>query len=132
MTRPYNNSIKTIYDIFKALPFKKCVKSTDFKLCLKYVVSCHGSNWWLFHNLQENGLTPVHLAASQNSVDMIKLMFEMNPDKLIDSLSLIDNLGQTPLHSASSLDRVAAVDYLIEQVTSKYYQIIHNPMIHIL
>jgi len=34
-TRPYNNDIKIIYDILKALPFKKCVKSTDFKLCLK-------------------------------------------------------------------------------------------------
>ena len=31
----YNNKIKIIYDIIKALPFKKCVKSTDFKLCLK-------------------------------------------------------------------------------------------------
>ena len=25
----------TSYDKLKALPFKKCVKSTDFKLCLK-------------------------------------------------------------------------------------------------
>jgi len=34
MTRPYNNNIKTIYDTLEA-PFKKCVKSTDFELCLK-------------------------------------------------------------------------------------------------
>jgi len=34
MTRPYNNNIKTIYNIFKSVPFKK-VKSTDFKLCLQ-------------------------------------------------------------------------------------------------
>jgi len=25
MTSPYNNNIKTIYDILKALPFNKCV-----------------------------------------------------------------------------------------------------------
>jgi len=33
MTRPYNNNIKTIYDILQALPFKK--KLTDFKLFFK-------------------------------------------------------------------------------------------------
>jgi len=32
---PYHNNIKTIYDILKALPFKRCVESIDFKLCLK-------------------------------------------------------------------------------------------------
>ena len=72
---------------------------------------------WMFCYSKENGLSPVHLAASQNSVDMIKLMFEMNPDKLVDSLTLADNLGQTPLHNAASLDRVAAVEFLVEQVT---------------
>jgi len=32
-TRPYNNNIKIIYDILKALPYTKCVKPTYFKLC---------------------------------------------------------------------------------------------------
>jgi len=36
-TRPYNNDIRIIYDILKALPFKKCVKSADFKLCLPII-----------------------------------------------------------------------------------------------
>jgi len=36
-TRPYNNNINILYDIWKALPFKKRVKSTDFKLLAKTV-----------------------------------------------------------------------------------------------
>jgi len=37
-TRPYNININIIYDIFKALPFKKSGKSTNFKLCLKIFI----------------------------------------------------------------------------------------------
>jgi len=35
----YNNNIKTIYDILKALPFKKCVKSTDLNYVKKYLMT---------------------------------------------------------------------------------------------
>jgi len=44
----YNNNINIIYDKFKALPYKKCVKPTDFKLCFQsfFTVIC-----LLFHSV---------------------------------------------------------------------------------
>jgi len=41
MTRPYNNNIKTIYDILEAPPYNKYVKSTYFKLCLHILSDLH-------------------------------------------------------------------------------------------
>jgi ankyrin repeat protein len=47
---------------------------------------------------------------------MIKLMLEMNSSKKLTALSLVDTIGQTPLHQAAALDRVAALEFLVEQV----------------
>jgi hypothetical protein len=51
---------------------------------------------------------------------MIKLMFETNSSKKLTALSLVDSIGQTPLHQAAALDRVTTLEFLVEQVYSDH------------
>jgi len=75
----------------------------------------------IYFYLQENGNTPVHLAAAQGSLDMLRLMFKMQPEKKDACLVTCDQMGMTLLHKAAMLDRTTTVEYLIEQVWSQRY-----------
>jgi transient receptor potential cation channel subfamily A protein 1 len=58
-------------------------------------------------------LTPVHLACAQGSLDIIKVMFEIQPELKENVLKMQDAHLMTPLHKASMFDHVEIVEYLI-------------------
>jgi len=63
------------------------------------------------------------VAAAQGALDMIKLMFEMQPRKKTTCLDSADNMGLTPLHTAAMFDRTQTVEYLIAEVKSSTYRV---------
>lgn len=65
---------------------------------------------------QEDRSTPLHFACAQGSVDMVKLMNEMQPERFKNAMQTEDVLQRTPLHRAALFDHVAVVDYLIQLV----------------
>ena len=66
--------------------------------------------------LQEDKCTPVHLACSQGSLDMLKLMFEIQPEKKDKCIEALNDEGMTPLHAAVNFNRVNVVKYLLGEV----------------
>uniref|UniRef100_T1JBU7 Ion transport domain-containing protein n=1 Tax=Strigamia maritima TaxID=126957 RepID=T1JBU7_STRMM len=66
---------------------------------------------------QQNNLsTPVHLACSQGSLEIVKLMFTLQPEDKMEALITADVQKMTPLHCAAMFDHVDIVDYLITEV----------------
>ena len=65
---------------------------------------------------QDDESTPVHLACAQGSLDMIQVMFELQPENKEKSLSSCDVMMRTPLHIAALYDNVHIVEYLAQQV----------------
>lgn len=66
---------------------------------------------------QQHELTcAVHLACYQGSLELVKLMFNMQPEEVDKCLDLPDAQGMTPLHYASMFDHVEIVKYLIQMV----------------
>ena len=64
----------------------------------------------------EDGSTPVHLAATQGSMDILKLMLDMQPQNKWSAIQARDKQRRTPLHKAALFDRADITHYLIEQV----------------
>ena len=67
----------------------------------------------LFQDTQKN---PVHLACIQGSVDMLEVMFALQPDRKHSAMEQNDVSGHTPLHKAVLFDKAKAATYLLEQV----------------
>ena len=65
---------------------------------------------------QEDKSTPVHFACAQGSVDMVKLMFEMQPERFDTAMKSVDILKMTPLHRAALFDHVVVVEFLVKLV----------------
>lgn len=63
--------------------------------------------------------TPVHLACSQGAIDIVKLMFSLQPEEKKQCLISYDIQKMTPLHCAAMFNRWEIVQYLIEEVTIK-------------
>ncbi|XP_045160098.2 transient receptor potential cation channel subfamily A member 1-like isoform X2 [Mercenaria mercenaria] len=63
---------------------------------------------------QEDSSTPLHFACAQGSIDMVKLMQEMQPERFKQAVLTADVLKMTPLHRAAHFDHVTVVVYLIE------------------
>ncbi|XP_077991580.1 transient receptor potential cation channel subfamily A member 1-like [Glandiceps talaboti] len=63
---------------------------------------------------QTDHSTPVHLACSQGSLDMIKMMFSLQ-DKERTTLHVTDVEHMTPLHKAAMFDHPHVVDFLIAE-----------------
>ncbi|XP_022097081.1 transient receptor potential cation channel subfamily A member 1-like [Acanthaster planci] len=63
--------------------------------------------------LQEDDSTPLHLAASQGSLPIIKLL--LSPPGSEATLSMCDVEKMTPLHRAAMFDHVDVVEFLIAQ-----------------
>ncbi|XP_052283272.1 transient receptor potential cation channel subfamily A member 1-like [Dreissena polymorpha] len=63
---------------------------------------------------QEDSSTPLHFAAAQGSVDMVRLMHEVQPERFKAALHMQDVLRMTPLHRAALFDHVAVVKLLLE------------------
>ncbi len=64
--------------------------------------------------------TPVHLACSQGAIDIVKLMFQTQPEEKLKCLSICDAQKFTPLHCAASFDHAQLVKYLVKQVNILY------------
>ncbi|CAF0983219.1 unnamed protein product [Adineta ricciae] len=63
---------------------------------------------------QDDLSTPVHLAASQGSIEILKLMFNSQADLKLKVMRMTDIQGMTPLHKAAMGDHVDVIEYLLE------------------
>lgn len=68
--------------------------------------------------------TPVHLACAQGAIDIVRLMFGLQPAEKAQCLCSCDVQKMTPLHCAAMFDRSEIVQYLIEEVNIRQHCII--------
>lgn len=59
--------------------------------------------------------TTVHVAASQGSLEIIKLMSEMQTDIFSIVIQSEDSMGMTPMHRAAMFDHVDVCEFLISK-----------------
>ncbi|XP_073975399.1 transient receptor potential cation channel A1 isoform X5 [Rhodnius prolixus] len=100
----------SFYDSEGNVPLHSAVHSGDFKaveLCLKSGAKISTQQ----HDLS----TPVHLACAQGALDIVKLMFGLQPAEIITCLQSCDVQKMTPLHCAAMFDRAEIVQYLIQE-----------------
>ncbi|XP_021365013.1 transient receptor potential cation channel subfamily A member 1-like isoform X2 [Mizuhopecten yessoensis] len=64
---------------------------------------------------QEDKSTPLHFACAQGSVELIKIMQELQPTRFSRALTSNDVLKMTPLHRAALFNHVNVVEYLLKQ-----------------
>lgn len=60
--------------------------------------------------------TPVHLACAQGAIEIVRLMFKMQPHEKEICLTSCDVQKMTPLHCAAMFDHPEIVEYLISEV----------------
>ena len=65
---------------------------------------------------QEDGSTPLHLAASQGSVEIVNAMRAANEESFCNVVHKRDCTGRTPLHRAAILDHVPVCEILLQNV----------------
>ncbi|KAK4295471.1 hypothetical protein Pmani_031988 [Petrolisthes manimaculis] len=100
----------TIPDLEGNVPLHLAVHSGEIKaveLCLK--------NGAVISTQQDDRSTPVHLACSQGSVNIVKLMFTVQPQEKVKALLTQDAQGMTPLHCAAMFDHPQLVAHLIKE-----------------
>ncbi|XP_033241469.1 transient receptor potential cation channel subfamily A member 1 isoform X4 [Drosophila pseudoobscura] len=100
----------SFYDSEGNVPLHSAVHGGDIKaveLCLKSGAKISTQQ----HDLS----TPVHLACAQGAIDIVKLMFEMQPMEKRICLSCTDVQKMTPLHCASMFDHPDIVSYLVSE-----------------
>ncbi|XP_066908151.1 transient receptor potential cation channel subfamily A member 1 isoform X3 [Halyomorpha halys] len=98
----------SFYDSEGNVPLHSAVHSGDFKaveLCLRSGAKISTQQ----HDLS----TPVHLACAQGALDIVKLMFGLQPAEKPTCLNSCDVQKMTPLHCAAMFDRAEIVQYLI-------------------
>ena len=64
--------------------------------------------------LQEDHSTPLHFACTRGALDMVQLMFELQPEKKARCLAMIDRSGFTLLHRAVRFDFRHIAEYLVK------------------
>ncbi|CAL8070273.1 unnamed protein product [Orchesella dallaii] len=62
--------------------------------------------------------TPIHLACSQGAIEIVKLMFQLQPEEKDTCLKSCDLQRMTPLHCASMFDHNELVEFLVKQGAS--------------
>ncbi|XP_046587542.1 transient receptor potential cation channel subfamily A member 1 [Neodiprion lecontei] len=62
---------------------------------------------------QQDYSTPVHLACAQGAIDIVKLMFALQPSEKYACLTSCDVQKMTPLHCAAMFDHPEIAEYLI-------------------
>ncbi|XP_055535400.1 transient receptor potential cation channel subfamily A member 1 isoform X2 [Wyeomyia smithii] len=100
----------SFYDSEGNVPLHSAVHGGDIKaveLCLKSGAKISTQQ----HDLS----TPVHLAAAQGAIEIVKLMFLMQPQEKRISLCCTDIQKMTPLHCAAMFDHPEIVEYLIHE-----------------
>ncbi|RUS83847.1 hypothetical protein EGW08_008388, partial [Elysia chlorotica] len=63
---------------------------------------------------KDSGSTPVHYAAKQGNLELLKTMYDFNSETYKEALQLADITMRTPLHWASMFDHHQVVKYLIK------------------
>ncbi|KAI5734628.1 hypothetical protein M8J77_008902 [Diaphorina citri] len=100
----------SLFDAEGNLPLHSAVHGGDFKaveLCLKSGAKISTQQFDLS--------TPVHLACSQGALDIVRLMFNLQPSEKLVCLNSTDAQKMTPLHCAAMFDRCDVVQYLIDE-----------------
>ncbi|KAH8415460.1 hypothetical protein KR222_000199 [Zaprionus bogoriensis] len=100
----------SFFDSEGNVPLHSAVHGGDIKaveLCLKSGAKISTQQ----HDLS----TPVHLACAQGAIEIVKLMFEMQPLEKRICLSCTDVQKMTPLHCASMFDHPDIVSYLVAE-----------------
>ncbi|KAH8301176.1 hypothetical protein KR018_006468 [Drosophila ironensis] len=100
----------SFYDSEGNVPLHSAVHGGDIKaveLCLKSGAKISTQQ----HDLS----TPVHLACAQGAIEIVKLMFDMQPMEKRICLSCTDVQKMTPLHCASMFDHPDIVSYLVSE-----------------
>ncbi|XP_077302598.1 transient receptor potential cation channel subfamily A member 1-like isoform X1 [Arctopsyche grandis] len=103
----------SFYDSEGNVPLHSAVHGGDkraVELCLKSGAKISTQQ----HDLS----TPVHLACSQGALNVIKLMFGMQPSEKIACLMSCDIQKMTPLHCAAMFNHPEIVEYLIIEGSS--------------
>ncbi|XP_046808710.1 transient receptor potential cation channel subfamily A member 1 isoform X1 [Lucilia cuprina] len=100
----------SFYDSEGNVPLHSAVHGGDIKaveLCLKSGAKISKQQ----HDLS----TPVHLACAQGAIEIVKLMFAMQPQEKKICLSCTDVQKMTPLHCASMFDHPDIVEFLVKE-----------------
>ncbi|KAM7358745.1 transient receptor potential cation channel A1 isoform 2-T2 [Cochliomyia hominivorax] len=100
----------SFYDSEGNVPLHSAVHGGDIKaveLCLKSGAKISKQQ----HDLS----TPVHLACAQGAIEIVKLMFAMQPQEKKICLSCTDIQKMTPLHCASMFDHPDIVEFLVKE-----------------
>nr|CAD7395370.1 unnamed protein product [Timema cristinae] len=100
----------SFYDSEGNVPLHSAVHGGDIKaveLCLKSGAKISTQQ----HDLS----TPVHLACAQGAIDIVKLMFGMQPAEKASCLASCDAQRMTPLHCAAMFDHPEIVEYLVQE-----------------
>ncbi|KPJ00566.1 Transient receptor potential cation channel subfamily A member 1 [Papilio xuthus] len=103
-------SIISLYDSEGNVPLHSAVHGGDIKaveLCLRSGAKISTQQ----HDLS----TPVHLACAQGALEIIRLMFEMQPKEKKACLISCDVQMMTPIHCAAMFDHPDIVSYLISE-----------------
>ncbi|XP_067644879.1 transient receptor potential cation channel subfamily A member 1 [Eurosta solidaginis] len=100
----------SFYDSEGNVPLHSAVHGGDIKaveLCLKSGAKISTQQYDLS--------TPVHLACAQGAIEIVKLMFSMQPSEKLTCLSCTDVQKMTPLHCAAMFDHPDIVEYLVTE-----------------
>ncbi|VEN45025.1 unnamed protein product [Callosobruchus maculatus] len=100
----------SFYDSEGNVPLHSAVHGGDYKaveLCIRSGAKI---------SIQQQDLsTPVHLACAQGATEIVKLMFEMQPEEKIACLTSCDVQKMTPLHCAAMFDHAEIVEFLVAE-----------------
>lgn len=98
----------SFYDSEGNVPLHSAVHGGDIKaveLCIKSGAKI---------SMQQHDLsTPVHLACAQGATEIVKLMFQMQPEEKMTCLASCDVQKMTPLHCAAMFDHPEIVEFLV-------------------
>ncbi|XP_035438055.2 transient receptor potential cation channel subfamily A member 1 isoform X2 [Spodoptera frugiperda] len=103
-------SMISLYDNEGNVPLHSAVHGGDIKaveLCLKSGAKISTQQYDLS--------TPVHLACAQGALEIVKLMFTMQPTEKLACLTSCDVQKMTPVHCAAMFDHPDIVNYLINE-----------------
>ncbi|XP_046391330.1 transient receptor potential cation channel subfamily A member 1 [Ischnura elegans] len=100
----------SFYDAEGNVPLHSAVHGGDIKaveLCLRSGAKISKQQ----HDLS----TPVHLACAQGALEIVRLMFSMQPKEKAACLASCDAQKMTPLHCAAMFDHPEIVEYLVKE-----------------
>ncbi|ODM99617.1 Transient receptor potential cation channel subfamily A member 1 [Orchesella cincta] len=103
----------SFFDAEGNVPLHSAVHGGDIKaveLCLRSGAKISTQQ----HDLS----TPIHLACSQGAIEIVKLMFQLQPEEKETCLKSCDLQRMTPLHCASMFDHYELVEFLVKQGAS--------------